>query len=224
MAKLSSGEPGVVGSSPGVSTSPLTFQGTDDGPVRKYVGLYVSRSPDLKTTHISQEPLIRELLERSGMQHCTPVLSPMEPGTLLKTSDRPAVPDPKRRQEYQEHVGSLLYLSVYTRPDLCFAVNQLAKHMSNPGEVHWTALRRCLRYLKGTATFGITYKSDDTNPDTLTAYADADWAACTETRRSYMGYLFMLACRRRSGVEILPIQGSDHFNRRIRIRQRQQSV
>ena len=169
------------------------FQGTDDGPVRKYVGLYVSRSPDLKTTHISQEPLIRELLERSGMQHCTPVLSPMEPGTLLKTSDRPAVPDPKRRQEYQEHVGSLLYLSVYTRPDLCFAVNQLAKHMSNPGEVHWTALRRCLRYLKGTATFGITYKSDDTNPDTLTAYADADWAACTETRRSYMGYLFMLA-------------------------------
>jgi hypothetical protein len=99
----------------------------------------------------------------------------------------------KRRQEYQEHVGSLLYLSVYTRPDLCFAVNQLAKHMSNPGEVHWTALRRCLRYLKGTATFGITYKSDDTNPDTLTAYADADWAACTEIRRSYMGYLFMLA-------------------------------
>jgi len=169
------------------------FQGTDDGPVRKYVGLYVSRSPDLKTTHISQEPLIRELLERSGMQHCTPVLSPMEPGTLLKISDRPAVPDPKRRQEYQEQVGSLLYLSVYTRPDLCFAVNQLAKHMSNPGEVHWTALRRCLRYLKGTATFGITYKSDDTNPDTLTAYADADWAACTETRRSYMGYLFMLA-------------------------------
>jgi hypothetical protein len=169
------------------------FQGTDDGPVSKYVGLYVSRSNDLKTTHITQEPLIRELLERAGMQHSTPVLSPMEPGTLLKTSDRPATPDPKRRQEYQEHVGSLLYISVYTRPDLCFAVNQLAKHMSNPGEVHWNALRRCLRYLKGTATFGLTYTCDNANPDLLTAYADADWASCTETRRSYMGYLFMLA-------------------------------
>ena len=166
------------------------FDGTDDGPVHRFVGIDVTRSAT--QTHLSQEPLARELLEKFGMSQCNAVLTPLEPGVLLLESDRPAVPDPELRRNYQVIVGTLQYLCTYTRPDLVFATNQLAKHMSNPGPVHMQHARRVLRYLKGTASLGITYTQDRPNPNGLLAWADADWCSCTETRRSYSGYCLML--------------------------------
>jgi hypothetical protein len=53
------------------------------------------------------------------------------------------------------------------------------------------AAHRVLRYIKGTAHYGLAYtRTSDGN--FLSSYADADWAACTDTRRSYPGYLLML--------------------------------
>jgi hypothetical protein len=51
-----------------------------------------------------------------------------------------------------------MYLTVFTRLDCCFAVNQLARFMSNPGPSHVAAARRVLRYLAGTRSLGITYR------------------------------------------------------------------
>jgi hypothetical protein len=165
------------------------FKGTDDGMVTKYVGLDISQNDTC--THLTQEPLARDLLDKCGMADCKPTLTPMEPGLHLLDSDRPLVPDPILRHSYQEIVGTLQYLCTFTRPDLVFATNQLAKHMSNPGKVHMDAAHRVLRYLKGTAHYGLTYtRTSDGN--FLSSYADADWAACTDTRRSYSGYLLML--------------------------------
>ena len=166
------------------------FDGTDDGPVTRFVGIDVTRSAT--QTHLSQEPLARDLLEQFGMSHCNAVLTPLEPGVHLLESDRPSEPDPELRRNYQVIVGTLQYLCTYTRPDLVFATNQLAKHMSNPGPVHMAHARRVLRYLKGTASLGITYTQDLPNPNGLLAWADADWCACTDTRRSYSGYCLML--------------------------------
>jgi hypothetical protein len=166
------------------------FDGTDDGPVKRFVGIDITRSAT--QTHLSQEPLARDLLEQFGMSHCNAVLTPLEPGIQLLDSDRPSVPDPEMRRKYQVIVGTLQYLCTYTRPDLVFATNQLAKHMSNPGPVHMTHARRVLRYLKGTASLGVTYTQDLPNPNGLLAWADADWCACTDTRRSYSGYCLML--------------------------------
>jgi hypothetical protein len=116
----------------------------------------------------------------------------MEHGRHLLASDSPAVPDPALRHHYQEIVGSLQYLCTWTRPDLVFATGQLAKFMSNPGPVHMEAAKRVLRYLKGTADLGLTY-SPLPDGDILVAYADADWAMCTDTRRSYTGWVTLLA-------------------------------
>ena len=166
------------------------FEGTDDGLVTRYVGLDIAQNDDV--THITQEPLVRELLEKFDMSSCTPVLTPMEPGTHLLDSDRPLTPDPILRHKYQEITGTLQYLVTSTRPNLAYAASQLAKYMSNPGPVHMAAAKRVLRYLKGTAHLGLTYSKDSATPNTLLAYADADWAACVDTRRSYSGYVIML--------------------------------
>jgi hypothetical protein len=58
---------------------------------------------------------------------------------------------------YQQLVGSLMYL-VNTRPDICYAVNQLSQAMVNPTKLFWKAGKHVLRYLKGTYKYGLWYR------------------------------------------------------------------
>jgi hypothetical protein len=122
---------------------------------------------------------------------------------------------------YREAVGSLLWIANGTRPDIAFSVSQVAKFMSNPGMEHWEAVKRILRYLKGTQNVKITYnglrnvsiagytsgdlplvnKFKDPKEGTSNKrvrinpelYVDADYAADPDSRRSITGYIFMLA-------------------------------
>ena len=59
--------------------------------------------------------------------------------------------------QYQSAVGSLLYLSTRTRPDIAFAVGNVALFCSNPTKDHWIALKHVMRYLRGTCQFGLHY-------------------------------------------------------------------
>ena len=91
-------------------------------------------------------------------------------------------------REYQSLVGSLMYAMTGTRPDLAYAVSQLSQFNAKPTAIHLTAAKRVLRYLKGHADLGITYRDDD---NSLNGYCDTDWGA-NEDRKSISGYLFML--------------------------------
>lgn len=86
-----------------------------------------------------------------------------------------------------------MYLSVYTRGDISFGVNQCARFMSNPGPTHIAAAKRILRYLAGTADLGLTYRRSADGPcaNTLSASADADHAGADD-RRSVSGWAVML--------------------------------
>ena len=84
------------------------------------------------------------------------------------------------------NVGSLLYLSVCTRPDIAQALGVLTRYMSKPYVEHWQASMSVLRYLSGTRDYGITWSSE------LIGYADADYAGDIDTRRSTTGYVFIL--------------------------------
>ena len=56
--------------------------------------------------------------------------------------------------EYQSAVGSLLYLSSATRPDITFAVNNVTKFSEKSTKEHWSAVKSIFRYLKGTVNYG----------------------------------------------------------------------
>ncbi|OAE21174.1 hypothetical protein AXG93_4012s1040 [Marchantia polymorpha subsp. ruderalis] len=58
---------------------------------------------------------------------------------------------------YQAAVGSLMWAMVCTRPDISYAVSSVAQFMSNPGLIHWKAVKRIFRYLKGTLDFGLVF-------------------------------------------------------------------
>jgi len=93
---------------------------------------------------------------------------------------------------YQAAVGSLLYLSTRTRPDITFAVNTVARYSSKPNKQHFVAVKRIFRYLKGTINLGLAYNKSANKNYCLIGYSDADWASNIDDRKSISGYVFML--------------------------------
>jgi hypothetical protein len=92
---------------------------------------------------------------------------------------------------YASVVGSLMYASTCTRPDISFAVGMLGRYQSNPGIDHWKAAKKILRYLQGTKEYMLTYRRSN-NLEVL-GYSDSDYAGCIDTRKSTFGYVFLLA-------------------------------
>ena len=86
-------------------------------------------------------------------------------------------------------IGSLLYVTT-TRPDVMQVVGLVSRFQSAPKETHVAAVKRILRYLKGTVDYGLWYlKCQDF---TLRAFTDADWAGSVDDRKSTSGATFFL--------------------------------
>jgi histone deacetylase 1/2 len=87
---------------------------------------------------------------------------------------------------YRSIVGGLQYLTM-TRPDLSFAVNKVCQYLHAPRCAHWSAVKRILRYVKGTLSHGLLLRPSSTKP-LLSAFSDADWAGDPDDRRSTGGF------------------------------------
>ena len=73
-----------------------------------------------------------------------------------------------------------------TRPDWSFAVNKVCQYISQPTDEHWEAVKRILRYVKGTLSMGLRIRK---SPFTgVSVFTDADWAGCIDDRRSTSGF------------------------------------
>lgn len=90
---------------------------------------------------------------------------------------------------YRKLVGTLVYLTL-TRPDISYAIGVMSRFMQNPKKPHLEAVRRILRYIKGTLGYGVMYKKGDECK--LVGYCNADYAGDHDTRRSTTRYVFML--------------------------------
>jgi hypothetical protein len=91
--------------------------------------------------------------------------------------------------QFQSITKALQYLT-FTRPDIAYAVQQICLHMHDPQEPHLTAMKRILRYLRGTPDFGLLLRRSSSSD--LVVYTDANWAGCPDTRRSTSGYAVFL--------------------------------
>src|SRR5436190_10356840 len=78
------------------------------------------------------------------------------------------------KEHYQQRVGSLLYLSLETRPDIFFTVAILSQFTSRPHEKHEQALNRVFHYLRGILDVGITYYA--AKSPVPTGFTDASFA------------------------------------------------
>ena len=82
-----------------------------------------------------------------------------------------------------------MYLASATRPDIAFAVSKLSRFVSKPGDVHWHAIERVMRYLKGTMNYGLHYTG---YPLVLEGYNDANWISDADEMKATTGYMFTL--------------------------------
>jgi hypothetical protein len=85
-------------------------------------------------------------------------------------------------------VGKCMYLSTCTRPDISFAVRELARFMSNYGQQHYNATKHLLRYLQGMRSHGIVYSDTDNMAPIFQSFSDSDWAMC-KTQKSISGFI-----------------------------------
>lgn len=90
---------------------------------------------------------------------------------------------------YRNLAGALQYLT-FTRPDIAYAVQQVCLFMHNPREPYFNFLKCILRYLKGINNHGLYITPSKSAK--LTAYSDADWGGCPDSRRSTSGYCVFL--------------------------------
>lgn len=155
------------------------FAMTDLGALNYFLGISVVRSST--GLFLSQQKYAVEILERANMVNCNPSRTPAEPIQKLDATG-PPVADPSL---YRSLAGALQYLT-FTRPDIAFAVQQLCLYMHDPREPHLHALKRVLRYIRGTISHGLHLHVSPSSD--LIAYSDADWGGCPATRRSTSGY------------------------------------
>jgi hypothetical protein len=162
------------------------FDVRDLGDASWFLGIELIRDLPNKTIKLVQSRSISELIAKYGLSDANPKCVPMTPGIKLTASE--SIEPPDGSYPFRELVGSLLYLSVCTRPDISFAVGALARFMSNYTAAHWSAAKDVLRYLSGTINYGLCFNGNKTFE--LIGFCDADYAGDVNTRRSTTGFAF----------------------------------
>ncbi|KAK9696674.1 Reverse transcriptase (RNA-dependent DNA polymerase) [Popillia japonica] len=173
-----------------------------------YLGISINKQQDCIT--IDQTKYLRNILKRFGMSECNRIETPMDANFKL---DENCIVDPSYENQCRSLIGSLMYATVASRPDLAASVYYLSRFQSRPmyatvasrpdlaASVYylsrfqsrpsvelWKALKRILRYIKATIDYQLLY-TKDVSSSALVGYADADWARDND-RKSTSGYLF----------------------------------
>ncbi|KAL7767857.1 hypothetical protein ACKLNR_002158 [Fusarium oxysporum f. sp. zingiberi] len=165
------------------------FKMKDEGLCDYYLGMQVVQDDDGVSIH--HKTYVDQMLQKFDMTRVKTRKVPMNPGTNLTLKEAPE-DDPAFVNEYQQKVGSIVYLAGKSRPDISFAANYTARFMSKPSRDHMDEVDGILAYLKHTLRRGYKYKRG-TGKLNLSGFVDADFAGCIDTRRSTTGWVFMLA-------------------------------
>lgn len=177
----------------------------DLGDIRHYLGMEVTRD-ERGVYHLCRSTYIRQVAHEFGLGESKASSVPISVGYGKAATDEDnglLLTNTK----YQQLLGSLLYVSVNTRPDVAAAVAILAQRTSQPRQEDWTELKRALRYLHGTARMRLALAGNGASK--LVGYADANWAEDRNDRKSNSGFVFVYnggiiswMCRKQSCVAL----------------------
>jgi hypothetical protein len=164
---------------------------TDLGQPKWLLSIGIDYNLSAGTLRLNQAAYIHQLLTRFGFENCNPVDTPCN--DRLSKDDCPQKGSPEfeymQSKPYRSAIGGLMYAMVGTRPDLAYALGQVARFSHNPARLHWVAVNRIFKYLKGTADFCLCF--DSSKDYDIVGYADSDWAGDPASRRSTGGHAFI---------------------------------
>ena len=180
--------------------------------IKQILGMGVHHDKDRNIIYITQQQYIEDSAKRFAKYGISEFRTPMDDRLQLSKQQMPKEGSPEALQmatfPYRELIGTLLWISNGTRPDIVFPVNTLAKYTHNPALIHWRAALRVLGYLKATKNYCIRY-AQQLHQDSIVStgymrgilpeqsdfkcYVDASHASDLDTRRSITGYIFFVS-------------------------------
>ena len=147
------------------------------------------------------------LLVQFGMKDCNPSKSPMEANPEKYDNDNGEVII--KVKPYRELVRCLMFLMLYTRPDISVAVNFYSRYQSNAKLIHWKGLKRLLRYIRATLDYGLFFKRGSNPKVPLRVYVDEN-SATDNDRKSTTGFLLQVfgstviwSTKKQTGITLL---------------------
>ena len=159
------------------------FDMKDMGLADVILGIKITRTSE--SLILSQTHYIDLILERFNKDDVKEVRTPIDPNQPLLKNKGASV----SQVEYSMIIGSLMYLTSCTRPDIAYTVGKLSRFTSNPGDDHWKAIIRILRYLRFTRNYGLHYTR---YPVVVEGYSDANWIPDIKDTKSTSGFVFTL--------------------------------
>ncbi|KAJ1694595.1 hypothetical protein LUZ63_011293 [Rhynchospora breviuscula] len=149
------------------------------GELNFFLGLQIKQLQD--GIFISQIKYAKELIKKFGVEDSKSLDTPMGKSANIDADEKGK---PMDITLYRGIIGSLLYLTA-SRPDIMYAVCLCARYQANSKDSHHKAVKRILRYVKGTQSLGLWY-GKQTDLD-LVGYTDADFAGDRMDRKSTSG-------------------------------------
>ena len=120
------------------------FEMKDLGEVDVILGVKAIKTENGYT--LSQAHYVEKILRKLDCFDVVPVKTPYDPNVHLVKNTGNGV----SQGEYAQVIGSLMFLMNCARPDIAYAVSRLSRYTHNQSNQHWIALKRVLKYLRGT--------------------------------------------------------------------------
>ena len=158
-----------------------------------YLGCEFYMNKERTKGWLGQPSIIKSLEQKFGERAMKERLS-LTPGTPRFTARRVENPEdkvnPQDHEIYRSGVGTLLYLTKHSRPDICNPVRELSKTMDAPAPAHLKEMYKLIRHVLATKGYGLKFElRKDIIKWALKALSDSDFASDKETRISVFGYI-----------------------------------
>ena len=170
---------------------------TQEGVLDRFLAVNFTRSSDGWEWKASMQGYIDKIVRRFDLVDSRTPSTPMEAGFTLVESDFDEEPTEEMRTLYRSLIGSIGYAATAVRFDIAHAVSVLSRHLPKPCKKVIDAAKRVVRYLHGTRTLSIKWRSSAVEVEKevaniLQGFVDSSFAMCALTRRSHAGWINFL--------------------------------
>ncbi|KAK8557823.1 hypothetical protein V6N12_010047 [Hibiscus sabdariffa] len=169
------------------------FSMKDLGEATYILGVKIYRDRSRRLLGLSQSTYIDKVLKRFNMETSKKGFLPMTHGISLSKEMCPSTSQERERMSqipYASAIGSIMYATICTRPDLSYALSMTSRYQANPGEGHWVAVKNILKYLRRTKDAFLVYGGEEQL--SIKGYTDASFQTDKDDSRSQSGFVFRL--------------------------------
>ncbi|GJW66046.1 retrotransposon protein, putative, ty1-copia subclass [Tanacetum coccineum] len=167
------------------------FAMKDLGEAAFILGIKIYRDRSKRLIGLGQNAYMDKILKRYRMDNSKRGHIPMQERLDLNKTQGASTPKEVKRMQnvpYASAVGSIMYAVRCTRPDVAFAQNITSRFQQNPGELHWTAVKNILKYLRNTKDMFLVYGGNPEAELRVDCYCDAGFETDRDDTKSQTGY------------------------------------